>query len=115
MKAIRVKGRNYRTDTSRLILETDTEALYRKRTGEFFLFFPEEANVVPLTFAQAEDWAKQNNFDFYSNLFTNVVNGEKKVQLKVYINPKTYMKIVNKASQSDMTFSDVVEKAVEKF
>lgn len=99
MKAI-IKGRKYNTDTARLVARDSNdlgwrdyryyiESLYRKKTGEFFLYgeggpaskyrvrngdcWDTGEQIIPLTNEKAREWIEQNcSVETYEELFGEV-------------------------------------------
>lgn len=90
-----IKGKLYDTDTAECIGSTDdgglnyndmyywSEDLYRKKTGEFFLFYDSGSfvcniwgrgdSITPLSMAEAKEWAEQYlSADAYISAFGEV-------------------------------------------
>ena len=55
MKKI-IKNKVYDTEKARILAEANSCTLYRKKTGEFFLFSGDA--IYPKTYDQADAWAK---------------------------------------------------------
>lgn len=57
-----LENKQYDTEKAHLIAKTKTDALYRKKTGEYFLYScPAKGaeSIYPLTMESAKDWASQ--------------------------------------------------------
>lgn len=57
-----IANRVYNTETAILLKKTQKESLFRKRTGEYFLFSENETEkkIVPLNWNDAILWAKEH-------------------------------------------------------
>lgn len=121
---------------------TDTgyynEWLYKKRTGEYFLYgegnpgskwaekvhydnsYIAGADIKPLTFEQAERWfEKANNADpelapdkIYDQEFGTISQDDEKVQAKLYLSSLAKRKLVQLAQKQNKTQSEIVENLI---
>lgn len=137
MKKI-INNRLYDTDTARLLGEWDNglglrdfdflqEALYRKRTGEHFLYghggartkYSEHAHglwtdgeaITPLTYEEAVSWAEEHlSADEYIAVFGPVSEGEEdpSVPLNLYLPASLVAQLRREASQADLSVSAYV-------
>lgn len=119
-----------------------SEWLYKKRTGEYFLYgegnpgskwaekvpydnaYIAGADIQPLTFEQAQDWfEKANNADpelatdeVYDQEFGTLSNPNEakaeKVQVKLYLNKLAKRKLERLAQKQGKTQSDIVESLI---
>lgn len=66
-----IKRKKYDTSAAVKVVLVNSETLYRKRTGEFFL--EKDSCIIPLTKDQARSWAVENNIsaDVYEKFFTD--------------------------------------------
>lgn len=149
----RINGLRYDTDTAKELARyssplpyTETgyynEWLYKKRTGEYFLYgegnpgskwaekvpydnsYIAGADIQPLTFEQAQDWfEKANNSDpelatdeVYDQEFGTLSNSNEakaeKVQVKLYLNKLAKRKLERLAQKQGKTQSDIVESLI---
>ena len=149
----RINGLRYDTDTAKELARyssplpyTETgyynEWLYKKRTGEYFLYgegnpgsnwaekvpydnaYIAGADIQPLTFEQAQDWfEKANNADpelatdeVYDQEFGTLSNPNEakaeKVQVKLYLNKLAKRKLERLAQKQGKTQSDIVESLI---
>lgn len=93
-----IKGKRYNTDTAKVVAvwtpedgEKRTETLYRKITGEYFLFIDIECpwetstKIKPLTYEVAKEWGRiKMSEDEYSKEFVDSeVEGGDRITLRV--------------------------------
>jgi hypothetical protein len=99
------------------------EELYRKKTGEFFLYGSGNAaspysercgqnewcggeKIVPLTFAEAQKWAEEHlDGDEYCAIFGEPDEDDEDVMLCVRVSPAASAKLKQEASKRGMTQS----------
>lgn len=55
-----INNKRYNTNAAELMAEANDELLYRKRTGEYFLFNFENNQILPLSYDDAVYWGKTN-------------------------------------------------------
>lgn len=139
MKKI-IKNRVYDSDTAKLVGHwnldesvTDfswyEEDLYRKKTGEYFIFgsgnaaskYAEHscgsweggAAIIPLTFEQARDWAEEHlDADEYIAEFGDPGEGDEDVQILVKISSKAKSILDELRSREGITLSQAVERFI---
>lgn len=137
MKKI-IHGKSYDTETAQLMGEWDNEAygkfeycyegLYRKRTGEFFLYgtggpmsiyahyvsYNETSGssvIEPLTYVEAAQWAEEHlTGEEYAAIFGEPEEGNKRM-VGVYISAKAEQ-LLNKAAASGKTKSAIVDELI---
>lgn len=144
----RIKGLEYNTETAKKIAEISEyskrdyrhfeETLYRKRTGEFFIYgvgnaeskygkvFEESMTpgegIKPLTFDEAKDWYKTilndpstSYYGFtekqYQELF-GVAGSSEKTVLSLSISKKAKKALLDMATKEGKSQSEVVEKLI---
>lgn len=128
----------YDTSTAKKIGEWDnglslddlsycSESLYRKKTGEFFLFGEGGASskyavhrgnnsgggekIIPLTYEEARQWAEEClNGDEYIGIFGEPEKDNSKTILSAYVPKDLCERIKQKASQNGKTISDQVSE-----
>ena len=133
-----INGKMYNTDTaSELAMHSSPgswrdfshweETLYRKKTGEFFLYgeggpmtrYAEETGtnawtggerIMPLTYADAQNWAeKYLDGDDYESIFGEVIEDDTKV-VAAYRLPTDLIEVIKRrAAQDGVGISDFVE------
>ena len=126
MKRI-INGKLYNTDTAKAVKHIwcsgngdfthYSEALYRKRTGEYFLFGHggslskyREDDIVPLTYEQAQAWAKaMMDEDEYLAEFGPVSNTET-VVLSVSLPADVADRVRKSAASEGISVSECIGK-----
>lgn len=109
-----IKGKRYNTDTAEMVAKRKNESLYRKRTGEFFLYLPGK-EIKPLTQEKAEKWVKENcSGEFYEHIFEKNEKDEK-TRITVYLSPENANKAKRLAVERKISLSEMVERLVENF
>lgn len=135
-----IKGKLYDTDTAQLVGEWDNgrygsdfgrceEALYKKRTGEFFLHgrggpmsryatirgseATDGEEIAPLTYTEAQKWAEEHlDGDEYIAIFGEPDEDEGKEALHIYISKAAIAKAKQAAGQASITVSEYIEKLI---
>lgn len=137
MKKI-IGGKLYNTDTARLVGEWSNagdwrdfghmeEALYQKKTGEFFLHgeggpaskYAEQTGqnswtggekIIPLSYETARQWAEDHlTAEQYQATFGEVVEDDSRTTLLLSLPVATVKKIKRNAAQAGLTVSAYVE------
>lgn len=139
MKKI-IDGRLYNTETAKLVGDCDLdvaandfswygEELYRKKTGEYFIFgegnaasrYAEHAYgmwqagkaIIPLTFEQARDWAEEHlTADEYAAEFGEPDEDAEDVQMLVKVSPAAKAALDELRSREGITLSQAVERFI---
>lgn len=140
MKKI-INGKVYDTETAKCVgrrengryasdFEWFAEALYQKRTGEFFLHgeggpmskYAESAgnncwtggqSIIPLTYEAAHKWAEKNiTADEYEAIFGPVLEDESKHTLTLYMSVTAIEKAKRAASQEGLSTSAYIESLI---
>jgi hypothetical protein len=138
MKKI-IKGKRYDTETARLMgswgnNRTDFsyvhEELYRKKTGEYFLYgrggamskyaeavdqnsWSGGSNIRPLTYEEARDWAEHHlDADEYEEIFEPIPEDEANelVQMKFYLTAGTVDALRRMSQETGIQLSKLTEK-----
>lgn len=143
MKKI-IAGKKYDTDTAEC-LGSDSygggcrdfhywkEELYRKRTGEFFLYgeggpmsryaetiganeWSGGSRIMPMTWDEARKWAEEHlSADDYEGIFGEVAEDDSKTVMSVRISAAALEKAKREASKSGSTLSALVEAAIAAY
>lgn len=137
MKKI-IGGKLYNTDTARLVGEWSNagdwrdfghmeEALYQKKTGEFFLHgeggpaskYAEQTRqnawtggekIIPLSYETARQWAEDHlTAEQYERAFGEVAEDEGRSTLLLSLSTSTIKKIKQEAAQAGLTVSAYIE------
>lgn len=140
MKKI-ISGKLYDTDTARKVSSWDNgfsysdfnyaeEALFRKRTGEYFLFgeggpntkyarrvdsnsWSSGSEIVPLSFDDARLWAEKHmDADSYMREFGPVEDDETRVSLNLSLPASTVDIIRREASRQGISVSEFISQKV---
>lgn len=147
-----IQGKRYDTDKAERVGKWENtwdsrdfsyhgEELYRKRTGEFFLYFPRGAGrddyerygciddlwaedgceaLRPLTYEQAAEWAARRlDADAYESIFGEVCEEDGNVAVSLSIPVRLKADLERRASASGLSQSrivaDLLDVAVERF
>lgn len=137
MKKI-INGRRYDTDTANLIAQMESdlsrtdfryyeESLYRKITGEFFLYgvggpmsayampsgngWTGGAKLIPMSLEEAQKWVEVNlDADEYERIFGKVEEDVSKRTVTFSLTERTIEKIARLAAEANCSKSEVVER-----
>lgn len=103
------------------------ETLYRKKTGEFFLFGeggpatryaePEGQNswsggsrIMPMTYDEAREWAEKNlDADEYEEIFGTIEESDDKIQVAIYVNSAKWEAAKREAQKRGVGISDYID------
>lgn len=109
------------------------ETLYRKRTGEFFLYgeggpmsryaetiganeWSGGSRIMPMTWDEARKWAEEHlSADDYEGIFGEVAEDDSKTVMSVRISAAALEKAKREASKSGSTLSALVEAAIAAY
>lgn len=137
-----IKGKRYDTETATEILTYDSnyavsdfnyfrETLYKKRTGEFFLYgqggpaskYAESCGqnewsggekIIPYSIAQAKEWVETHfDADDYEKVFGNIEEG--KTQVCISLDKSTLAQLKKLAYAKSMTASELVTRLIEHY
>ena len=135
-----INGKMYDTETAQLMGEWDNglygndfgrceEALYRKKTGEYFLYgyggplsayavsYGNETSggeaIKPLTYKEAQEWAEENlDGDEYVKIFGEPNEDDSKEALHIYISKFAITKAKQEAGKAGISVSDYIENLI---
>ena len=142
MKRI-INGRKYDTSTAEEVGESShsyrseydyyEETLYRKRTGEYFLYgyghgdskyakqvcgdFGPGSDIIPLSYEQARAWAERElSADEYESAFGEVTEdgGESDVVISVRVSPATRERLRRMAAETGRSQGAVLDELIAK-
>ena len=142
MKRI-INGRKYDTSTAEEVGESShsyrseydyyEETLYRKRTGEYFLYgyghgdskyakqvcgdFGPGSDIIPLSYEQARAWAERElSADEYESAFGEVTedDGESDVVISVRVSPATRERLRRMAAETGRSQGAILDELVAK-
>jgi hypothetical protein len=142
MKKI-IKGKRYDTETARLMgswgnNRTDFsyvhEELYRKKTGEYFLYgrggamskyaeavdqnsWSGGSDIRPLTYEEARDWAEHHlDADEYEEIFEPIPEDESRelVQMKFYLSAGTADALRRRSQETGIQPSKLAEQYISE-
>ena len=140
MKKI-INGKKYDTETAKEVgrwyndqnyndFNSFSEKLYRKRTGEFFLFGEGNANtkyaenignnswgsgeeIIPLSFEKAMSWAEKNlSSEEYEESFGEIKEDESKRVVGISLTVAAHEKIKRMASETGISISELLENFI---
>ena len=140
MKKI-IKGKQYDTDKARYLgcdnggesLSRWSEALYQKRTGEFFLHgeggpmtryavatgdhnWKGGAEIMPLTFEMARQWAEEHlDADIYGQIFGMPDEDAEQVTISAKLPADLITRARNKAQVQGTSLTAIIEAALNKY
>lgn len=137
-----IGGRRYDTETAEHIADGGNgypiddfncclEELYRKRTGEFFIYgyggpyskycawssynscgFGEK--IIPITIDEAKAWVEEYlDGDQYEEIFGKV--DESRVNFSANLDKSLYEKLKKESEEKDITMTDIVIEALKKY
>lgn len=135
-----INGKRYNTETAEFIGEYANtynysdfnyvcEKLYRKKTGEFFLYgeggpmsdyavysggnnWSSGAKIMPLSIDEAKKWGEENlDGDVYESLFE--IEEEGNIAFSVLLPESLYDKLKEESKKIDETMKDIIVKALE--
>lgn len=137
MKKI-INNKQYNTETAKMMgsvtygnygdLNHMTEELYRKKTGEFFLYgdggpatkyaisvgnnsWSGGCDIIPLTYASAQKWAEENlSAETYESIFGDVPEDDGKQTVTISISISVMEKIRREAAKEGIGISAYIEK-----
>ena len=137
MKKI-INGKKYDTETAQRVAEWDngryrndfdrcSEELYRKKTGEFFLYgeggpmsryarscgqnqWCGGEEIIPLNYDAAQKWAEDHlDGDEYKKIFGEVAEDDSKVSATFRLSASTLEQIKRRAAEHGLGLSEYVE------
>lgn len=140
MKKI-IKGKMYDTETARMIgvwsnagswrdFSHMEEALYRKKTGEYFLYgeggpmtkYAEEEGlnswtggirIMPMTYKEATEWAEEHlTAEEYESAFGPVTEDESKVSVTFRLTARNLETLRQKADAEGMGVSEYIDNLI---
>lgn len=106
------------------------ESLYRKRTGEFFLFgcggaaskyadtregggWTGGKKIIPLTWEAAREWAEEHlDADEYQEIFGEVAEDDSRVTVALSLSASTVETAKRAASQAGVSLSAYIERLI---
>lgn len=106
------------------------EALYRKRTGEFFLFGQGGARsryakscgdnewsggdkIIPLSYESAQKWAEDRlNAEQYASIFGEVAEDDSRVTVTLSLSASALAKAKRSAAQQGVSLSAYIESLI---
>ena len=138
-----IKGKVYDTDTAEKVGEWDNgkwddrlyiceEALYRKRTGEFFLYgyggpgskyavsagnssWSGGEKIIPLTYEAAQEWAEEHlDGDKYEAIFGEVVEDDTKTMISLYLTNTKVEQYKRNAAKEGLSLTAYLQSMLEK-
>ena len=133
-----INAKVYDTDTATFLAEYDsghsvtdfqhyTEELYRKKTGEFFIYgeggpasrysqacptggWDGGRKIVPLTYEQAREWAEKNlNADEYEEIFGEVVEDDSRMTVTLSLSVGAVERAKRAAAKEGTSLSGYIE------
>ena len=139
MKKI-INGKRYDTDTA-TSLGADSysntrdfnywyEELYRKQTGEFFLYgeggaaskyavsvgqnsWEGGSKIIPLSIESAKEWAEEHlSADLYEEAFGEVDEGGEKTTVTIRLTEKAIKELKDMAAAQEKPMSEIVEELI---
>lgn len=107
-----IGGKRYDTERARRVSSDEGKALYRKKTGEFFLYSEAEGFEL-LSYEEARSWAELHDGKAYDELFGAIEDGI--TIMTSYSLPADLVEQVRrKASETGKTQSTIVAEAIKK-
>lgn len=135
-----INGRRYDTETAELVGEYANtynysdwsykcEELYRKKTGEFFLYgeggprseyavssgnnsWSGSSKIIPLTINEAKEWVEEHlDADDYEKYFE--LEEEGNIAFSLLIPENLYNKLKDKSERNNKSMKDIIVEALE--
>ena len=88
------------------------ETLYRKKTGEYFLFGEGGRRIMPMTYDEAREWAEKHlEAEEYEAIFGEIVedDGAGKQVVSISVSPAKWETAKRKAAQMGIGISEYIE------
>lgn len=87
----------------------ELEALYLKRTGEFFLYRPNSEQIIPIKRSEAEEWTRKNGDSTAYNKFFGAITGDdKRIIFSMGVSAQAIEQIKRDASDAGMQIGDYI-------
>lgn len=138
-----INGRRYDTEKAKKVAEAYSklarndfgyweEELYRKRTGEFFLYgwggpssrysvsaglnsWSGGEKIIPLTIEEAQEWAEKHlDGDEYEEIFGEIIETDEKKTVTLSLNMGAIEALKRKAAAEKISLSEFVERLILK-
>lgn len=118
MKKI-IKGQVYDTSKAQLIaavqLQGIYQALYLKRSNEFFVHSEHEGNeyITPLSYIEADEWAQRFlSKSSYDRFFGGIPEDAKKINVSIRLRGDSYHMLQRLSAACSMPASECIEKMI---
>jgi len=121
-----IRGRRYDTDSALLVGTADSaeeagmemqKKLYKKRTGEYFLYSVADSSwdIEPMTPMEAERWAKKNfcKKDFFAAFPQKKKERGARVSTTITLKKENYEKIKELAMRANMPLSKFLDRMIQ--
>lgn len=115
----RIGNKIYNTETAKELAKQTHEVLYKKRTGEYFLYDKSEEKIIPFTYKQAKVWLrelvdKDNNHEVLYNREFSTLNNQKIASTHLDLSRKAKRKLQRLAYEKGVSITKLVEELIMK-
>lgn len=109
-----INGKVYNTAKARIIGSCAGQALYRKRTGEYFSGTSDK--IYPLTVSEAAAWAKKRlTADEYDAAFGEIVESESLTHVSYNIKTGNAERIRRAMSETGKSGGAIIDELIERY
>lgn len=109
-----INNKRYNIDASELMASSGDELLYRKRTGEYFLYNADVKKILPLNYDDALSWGKDNLSSKKVNAIFYEPEFKSKKNVIVSLSGSAIKKLNNLAAKQQISKSQIVENLILK-
>lgn len=115
----RIGNKIYNTETAKELVKQTHEVLYKKRTGEYFLYDKSEQQIIPFTYKQAKIWLrglvdKDNNYAGLYNHEFGTLNNKKIASTHLDLSREAKRKLQRLAYEKGVSITKLVEELIMK-
>lgn len=123
----RIGTKDYNTNTAKRIAEFSSgtlsqkdyqhEELYRKRSGEYFLYCESKQEIIPFTYKRAKDWLKEavNKDQHLHKIYESEFRNSDKENIEptyITLSLEAKHKLRRLANEKGQTISKVIENLI---
>ena len=109
-------GKVYDTEKAKKLGVFCSEHLYKKKTGEYFLYSETTEKINPLSYEDAQKWAKDNLSPVeYTKFFDvlKITDSKKKQCLNIYLPSPTVEKAKKSAEKKSISVSEYIRMLID--
>lgn len=111
---IQIGTRIYDPNKATFVAKADKCELYRKRTGEYFLYDMQTENIQPMDYDEASEWSRDHlKTTQHLAEFGPIENDNDLTLIRVRISKSAYKKLLREMSQSGKTMERVIRDLLD--